>query len=200
MNGEEMSTQQFDENGASVEADTVRALEAILMVAMEPVDPSLLAQLLEQPIDVVERLCAELASAYELAGHGFQLVKIAGGFRLQSHPDLASYVERFVLDSQEVRISSAALETLAIIAYKQPISRSQVSAIRGVDPDAVMRTLRGVTSQKLGVTTAQVRQSCLALRNCFWRSLVLHLLIGCQVFPNSFLMLQSLKHWRWVCG
>jgi len=74
MNGEEMSTQQFDENGASVEADTVRALEAILMVAMEPVDPSLLAQLLEQPIEVVERLCAELASAYELSGHGFQLV------------------------------------------------------------------------------------------------------------------------------
>jgi segregation and condensation protein B len=142
MNGEEMSTQQFDENGASVEADTVRALEAILMVAMEPVDPSLLAQLLEQPIEVVERLCAELASAYELAGHGFQLVKIAGGFRLQSHPDLASYVERFVLDSQEVRISSAALETLAIIAYKQPISRGQVAAIRGVDPDAVMRTLQ----------------------------------------------------------
>ena len=142
MNGEKMSTQQFDEGSGSVEVDTVRALEAILMVAMEPVDPSLLAQLLEQPVEVIERLCEELASAYEEAGHGFQLVKIAGGFRLQSHPDLGSYVERFVLDSQEVRISSAALETLAIIAYKQPISRSQVSAIRGVDPDAVMRTLQ----------------------------------------------------------
>ena len=142
MNGEPMSTQQFDTNDGAVEVDTVRALEAILMVAMGPVDPSLLAQLLEQSIDVVERLCEQLASAYDEAGHGFQLVKIAGGYRLQSHPDLASYVERFVLDSQEVRISSAALETLAIIAYKQPISRSQVSAIRGVDPDAVMRTLQ----------------------------------------------------------
>lgn len=149
MNGEKMSAQKFDESGGSVEEITVRALEAILMVAMEPVDPSLLAQLLEQSVEVIEHLCDELASAYEQAGHGFQLVKIAGGFRLQSHPDLASYVERFVLDSQEVRISSAALETLAIIAYKQPISRSQVSAIRGVDPDAVMRTLqaRGYISE-----------------------------------------------------
>jgi segregation and condensation protein B len=78
MNGEKMSTQQFDESSGSVEVDTVRALEAILMVAMEPVDPSLLAQLLEQPVEVIERLCEELASAYEEAGHGFQLVKIAG--------------------------------------------------------------------------------------------------------------------------
>jgi segregation and condensation protein B len=124
------------------DVEIVRALEAILMVAMEPVAPSLLAQLLEQPVSVIESLCDGLANAYREAGHGFELVKVAGGYRLQSHPDVAAYVERFVLDSQQARISQAALETLAIIAYKQPISRGQVAAIRGVDPDAVMRTLQ----------------------------------------------------------
>ena len=127
---------------AREDVEIVRALEAILMVAMEPVDPSLLAQLLEQPVSVIEKLCSGLADAYRSAGHGFELVKVAGGYRLQSHPDVAAYVERFVLDSQQARISQAALETLAIIAYKQPISRGQVAAIRGVDPDAVMRTLQ----------------------------------------------------------
>ena len=127
---------------AREDVEIVRALEAILMVAMEPVDPSLLAQLLEQPVTVIEKLCSGLADAYRSAGHGFELVKVAGGYRLQSHPDVAAYVERFVLDSQQARISQAALETLAIIAYKQPISRGQVAAIRGVDPDAVMRTLQ----------------------------------------------------------
>ncbi|MFM8810649.1 MAG: SMC-Scp complex subunit ScpB [Actinomycetota bacterium] len=127
---------------AREDVEIVRALEAILMVAMEPVDPSLLAQLLEQPFAVIEKLCSGLADAYRSAGHGFELVKVAGGYRLQSHPDVAAYVERFVLDSQQARISQAALETLAIIAYKQPISRGQVAAIRGVDPDAVMRTLQ----------------------------------------------------------
>lgn len=126
----------------SASAETVKALEAILMVAMEPVDPSLLSQLLEVSQDDVEDLCGRLANAYEEAGHGFQLVKVAGGYRFQSHPAVAPYVERFVLDSQQARISSAALETLAIIAYKQPISRGQIASIRGVDPDAVMRTLQ----------------------------------------------------------
>ena len=126
----------------NVSAESVRALEAILMVAMEPVDPSLLAQLLELTVAGVEGLCERLAATYDEAGHGFALVKVAGGYRFQSHQDMASYVERFVLDSQQARISSAALETLAIIAYKQPISRGQVAAIRGVDPDAVMRTLQ----------------------------------------------------------
>jgi segregation and condensation protein B len=123
-------------------ADVVRALEAILLVAMEPVSVKLLAQLLEQSVATVDTLCEKLAGAYADAGHGFQLCKVAGGYRLQSHPDVAAYVERFVLDGQHVRVSSAALETLAIIAYKQPMSRGQVAAIRGVDPDAVMRTLQ----------------------------------------------------------
>lgn len=123
-------------------ADVVRALEAVLLVAMEPVSVTLLAQLLEQSVAIVETLCEKLAAAYEEAGHGFQLCKVAGGYRLQSHPDMSAYVERFILDGQHIRVSSAALETLAIIAYKQPISRGQIAAIRGVDPEAVMRTLQ----------------------------------------------------------
>ena len=126
----------------NLDPEIVRALEAILLVAMEPVAPALLAQLLEVSQTLVEELCERLAATYEAAGHGFQLVKVAGGFRFQSHPDLAPYVERFVLDGQQSRVSSAALETLAIIAYKQPLSRSQIAAIRGVDPEAVMRTLQ----------------------------------------------------------
>ena len=123
-------------------AENKRAIEAILMVAEQPVETHLLAQLLELPAAKVDELCAELAAAYETEDRGFVLVRIAGGYRFQSHPDLAPYVERFVLDGQSARLSSAALETLAIVAYKQPVSRAQVSAIRGVDVDAVMRTLQ----------------------------------------------------------
>ncbi|HKY15161.1 MAG TPA: SMC-Scp complex subunit ScpB, partial [Microthrixaceae bacterium] len=128
-------------DGRSDANETRRALEAIVMVADEPADPRLLAQLLEVSPDVVEALCEELAAAYEREDRGFELVKVAGGWRFQSHTDLAPYVERFVLTGQSARLSAAALETLAIVAYKQPISRSQVSAIRGVNVDAVMRTL-----------------------------------------------------------
>ncbi|MEY2447740.1 MAG: segregation and condensation protein [Acidimicrobiaceae bacterium] len=122
--------------------DNARAIEAILMVAEEPVETHLLAQLLELPAARIDELCTGLAEAYEAEDRGFVLVRIAGGYRFQSHPDLAPYVERFVLDGQAARLSSAALETLAIVAYKQPVSRGQVSAIRGVDVDAVMRTLQ----------------------------------------------------------
>jgi len=124
------------------DADTVRAIEAIVLVAMEPVPAELLAQLLEQPTVMVERLCAELAAAYEEAGHGFTIAKVAGGYRYQTQADLAPYVERFLLDGQRARMSAAALETLAIIAYKQPLSRAQIASIRGVDPDGVLRTLQ----------------------------------------------------------
>ena len=125
-----------------IDVETVRAIEAIIMVAVEPVPTELLAQLLEQPTVVIDRLCAELADAYAEAGHGFQLTKVAGGYRYQTHPDLSPYVERFLLDGQRARMSGAALETLAIIAYKQPLSRAQVASIRGVDPDGVIRTLQ----------------------------------------------------------
>ena len=125
-----------------LDAETVRAIEAIIMVAVEPVPTELLAQLLEQPTVVIDRLCVELAARYSDAGHGFQLTKVAGGYRYQTHPDLSPYVERFLLDGQRARMSGAALETLAIIAYKQPLSRAQVASIRGVDPDGVIRTLQ----------------------------------------------------------
>jgi segregation and condensation protein B len=128
----------------------IRAIEGILMVAIEPVPSELLAQLFEVPIAEVDDLMSRLASAYVDAGHGFQLVRVAGGFRYQSHPEVSAYVERFVLDGQRARLSAAALETLAIVAYKQPISRLQVASIRGVDPDAVIRTLqsRGLIEQR----------------------------------------------------
>ena len=125
------------------DTEVVRAIEAIVMVASEPVPPALLAQLVERPVVRVEELCARLAEAYADAGHGFELVRVAGGYRFQSHADLAPFVERYVLDGQRSRLSAAALETLAIVAYKQPISRGQVAAIRGVDPDGVLRTLAG---------------------------------------------------------
>ena len=127
---------------AALPGELVRAIEAVVMVSSEPVPPQLLAQLLEIPVTTVEVLCARLAELYEEGGHGFQLVRVAGGYRYQSHPDQVAYVERFVLDGQSARMSSAATETLAIVAYKQPISRGQIASIRGVDPDGVLRTLQ----------------------------------------------------------
>jgi len=121
--------------------ETRRALEAVLMVAEVPVESHLLAQLLEIPVVRVVELCEALASEYEESERGFVLVQVAGGWRYQSHADLAPYVERFVLEGQSARLSGAALETLAIVAYKQPVSRAQVAAIRGVNVDGVMRTL-----------------------------------------------------------
>ena len=125
-----------------MKAENARAIEAILMVAEEPVETHLLAQLLEVSPARVEELCAELVDAYEADERGFVLVRVAGGYRFQSHPDLAPYVERFALEGQSARLSAAALETLAIVAYKQPVSRAQVAAIRGVNVDGVMRTLQ----------------------------------------------------------
>ena len=111
------------------------------MVAEEPVDPQLLGQLLELSPSRVEELCSELADEYGRDDRGFVLVRVAGGYRFQSHPDLAPYVERFVLDGQQAKLSAAALETLAIIAYRQPVSRAQIASVRGVNADAVVRTL-----------------------------------------------------------
>jgi len=139
----ENDTDPIEDGGPDpLPADLVRAIEAVVMVASEPVSPQLLAQLLEIPLTSVEALCRRLAEVYDEAGHGFQLVRVAGGYRYQSHPDMAPYVERFVLEGQSARMSAAALETLAIVAYKQPISRAQIASIRGVDPDAVLRTLQ----------------------------------------------------------
>lgn len=132
-----------DSGTTPVDERIVRALEAVILVATEPVSAEQLASILDITVDVVESLCSSLSLAYDEAGHGFQLVRVAGGYRYQSHPDVAAYVERFILDGQRARLSGAALETLAIVAYKQPISRAQIASIRGVDPDGVLRTLQG---------------------------------------------------------
>ena len=118
-----------------------KAIEAIVMVSDRPVEPHLLAQLLEIPPARVEEICDSLARSYVEADRGFSLVRVAGGYRYQSNTEQAPYVERFVLEGQSARLSAAALETLAIVAYKQPVSRAQVAAIRGVNADAVIRTL-----------------------------------------------------------
>ncbi|MGH9132576.1 MAG: SMC-Scp complex subunit ScpB [Ilumatobacteraceae bacterium] len=122
-------------------ADLKRAIEAVVIVAVDPVPPDLLAQLFEQPAALIEQCCDEVAADYTEHGHGFELARVAGGYRIQTRADLTPYVERFLLHDQRARLSGAALETLAIVAYKQPISRAQVASIRGVDPDGVIRTL-----------------------------------------------------------
>lgn len=123
--------------------DARRAIEAVCMVSTDPVPVGQLAQLLELAPDTVGALCRELAQSYREEQRGFVFLEVAGGWRYQTHPDQAPYIERYVLEGQSARLSPAALETLAIVAYKQPLSRAQVSAIRGVNVDGVLRTLVG---------------------------------------------------------
>lgn len=118
-----------------------RAIEAVVLSAVEPVPATLLAELLELPAERVEAACAELAEGYRDEGRGFVLVCVAGGYRYQTHPDMAPFVERFALEGVSSRLSSAALESLAIIAYRQPVSRGQIAALRGVNVDGVVRLL-----------------------------------------------------------
>jgi segregation and condensation protein B len=132
---------QLELEGGPADDELFRAIEAILMVADEPVTPQLLGELLEVGPARAEALCNKLNERFTEEHRGFVVARVAGGYRFQSHPDLAAYVERFVLDGQAARLSAAAMETLAIVAYKQPISRAQVAAIRGVNVDGVMRTL-----------------------------------------------------------
>ncbi|MBF8251898.1 MAG: segregation and condensation protein B [Actinobacteria bacterium] len=130
---------------SNVEVD--RSIEAILMVVDEPVTELTLAQVLERTVDEIEAALTRLSQSYE--DRGFALKKIGGGWRFYSHPDLAGVVERFVLDGQQSRLTQAALETLSVVAYRQPVSRARVSAIRGVNVEAVMKTLitRGLVEE-----------------------------------------------------
>lgn len=125
------------------------ALEAVLMVVEEPIDEVALASALTVPVSRVRELLAELVADYDEAGRGFELRQVAGGWRIYSRAEYHEVVERFVLDGQTARLTQAALETLAIVAYRQPVSRARVSAIRGVSVDAVMRTLvtRGLVEE-----------------------------------------------------
>jgi segregation and condensation protein B len=122
-------------------SDLVRDLEAVLFVSDEPLSTTVLAQALEADRRSVEEALVDLASSYEDRESGVVLRNVAGGWRLTTHPATSPAVERFVLSSRHVRLTRASLETLAIVAYKQPVTRHQVSAIRGVNSDGVLRAL-----------------------------------------------------------
>lgn len=117
------------------------SIEAILLVVDEPVAEITLAQLLERPRGEVAATLRELAAEYTEQGRGFDLREVAGGWRFYTRDVCAPVVERFVTDGQQARLTQAALETLAVVAYRQPVSRARVSAVRGVNSDGVMRTL-----------------------------------------------------------
>jgi segregation and condensation protein B len=125
------------------------ALEAILLVVDEPVPEVTLAQVLERPTHEVTATLRALSAEYTQAGRGFDLREVAGGWRFYTRADCAALVERFVRDGQQTRLTQAALETLAVVAYRQPVSRARVAAVRGVNSDGVMRTLvaRGLVEE-----------------------------------------------------
>ncbi len=125
------------------------ALEAILMVVDEPVGDVTLAQVTERPTDEVTAALRGLAAEYDEQNRGFELREVAGGWRFYTRASASAYVEKFVLDGQQARLTQAALETLAVVAYRQPVSRARVSAVRGVNVDGVMRTLlaRGLVEE-----------------------------------------------------
>ena len=125
-------------------------MEAVLLVVDEPVSDLLLAQVLERPRDEVAAGLRALSAAYTAEGRGFDLREVAGGWRLYTREECAPVVERFLTDGQEVRLTQAALEALAVVAYRQPVSRARVSAVRGVNCDGVMRTLtlRGLVEEQ----------------------------------------------------
>jgi segregation and condensation protein B len=130
-----------EEEDNSAEPTLRAGLEAILLVVDEPVPEVTLAQILERPRDEVAGTLRELAAEYSAQGRGFDLREIAGGWRFYTRDVCAPLVERFVTDGQQARLTQAALETLAVVAYRQPVSRARVSAIRGVNSDGVIRTL-----------------------------------------------------------
>jgi segregation and condensation protein B len=142
---EQAEHEQTEREGPGMRA----SLEAILLVADEPVPLVVLAQVLERPRNEVAAELRDLAAAYAAEGRGFDVREVAGGWRFYTREDCAPLVERFVTDGQEVRLTQAALETLAVVAYRQPVSRVRVSAVRGVNCDSVMRTLvlRGLVEE-----------------------------------------------------
>lgn len=117
------------------------AIEAILFVTESPVPSSELAEILETSTEKVEDLLAEIKEELADRGAGLVLRSTAGGWRLYSHPEAYPYLERFSSTATARRISPAAIETLAVVAYRQPVARSQISEIRGVDSDSAVRTL-----------------------------------------------------------
>jgi segregation and condensation protein B len=125
------------------------ALEAVLFVVDEPIAEVVLAQVLERPRDEVSVLLRELADSYRDSDRGLELRSVGEAWRIYTRPECAEFVERFVRDGRVAKLSQAALETLAVVAYRQPTTRSRVAAVRGVNVDAVMRTLltRGLVTE-----------------------------------------------------
>lgn len=125
------------------------ALEAVLMVADQPLDTVTLATAVGHPVEDVVGALQTLAEQYDEQDRGFELRHVAGGWRYYTREAYAPAVERFVLEGQQARLTQAALETLAVVAYQQPVSRARVSAVRGVNVDGVMRTLltRGLVEE-----------------------------------------------------
>ncbi|CAA9356576.1 MAG: Segregation and condensation protein B [uncultured Nocardioidaceae bacterium] len=117
------------------------ALEAVLMVADQPLDALVLAAAVGHPLPEVTTALLGLAEEYDEQGRGFELRQVAGGWRYSTREEHCAVVERFVLEGQQARLTQAALETLAVVAYKQPVSRARISAVRGVNVDGVVRTL-----------------------------------------------------------
>ena len=146
---EAYTEQQTDEVLAVPVAELRPALEAVLMVADQPLDQVTLATAVGYPVAEGSGALSDLAREYDEQGRGFELRNVAGGWRYYTREELAPVVEAFVLDGQQARLTQAALETLAVVAYKQPVSRARVSAIRGVNVDGVMRTLltRGLVEE-----------------------------------------------------
>ncbi|MFH9611679.1 SMC-Scp complex subunit ScpB [Streptomyces sp. NPDC017448] len=137
------------DEGAVASLDLKPALEAVLMVVDEPATVDHLAKVLQRPRRAVADALRELADEYTAQRRGFDLRLVAGGWRFSSRSEYAAAVEGFVLDGRHARLTQAALETLAVVAYRQPVSRSRISAVRGVNCDGVMRTLlqRGLVAE-----------------------------------------------------
>lgn len=144
-----MSEPETEETLAVPVADLRPSLEAVLMVADQPLDVTTLATAVGYPTGEVQQALEGLAAEYTEQGRGFDLRNVAGGWRFYTREDYAAVVEGFVLEGQQSRLTQAALETLAVVAYRQPVSRARVSAIRGVNVDGVMRTLltRGLVEE-----------------------------------------------------
>jgi segregation and condensation protein B len=141
-NPTENPTETDDETARAPAYPSVKAaLEAVLMVVDEPIATVSLAQALDVTTDHVAQALTELAGEYLQQGRGFDLREVAGGWRFYSAADCAAVVERFVRDGQQARLTQASLETLAVIAYQQPVTRARISAVRGVNVDGVIRTL-----------------------------------------------------------
>ncbi|HET9872567.1 MAG TPA: SMC-Scp complex subunit ScpB [Propionibacteriaceae bacterium] len=129
--------------------DVAGALEALLLTADEPLSEAILAQALDVPTPTVAEALAELVAFYDETGRGFELRRVGGGWRYYTREEHADVVAGFVLEGRSAKLSQPALETLAVIAYQQPISRARISAVRGVNVDGVIRTLltRGLVEE-----------------------------------------------------